>query len=177
MDVMLDIETFSTQSNACILTIGAIKFSRSSLEEPLNTCNKFYRRINKKSCDDVGLHTDPSTIEWWNSQNDDVKYEVFTDRDRVSLENCLIDFSKWFGKSRFIWGHGSVFDVTILENAYRACGMNPPWIFWNVRDTRTLYDIGKVSMKSLPTNNAHHAIYDCHRQIIGVKRALVNLVL
>ena len=55
--------------------------------------------------------------------------------------------------------------------------MNPPWIFWNVRDTRTLYDIGKVSMKSLPTNNAHHAIYDCHRQIIGVKRALVNLVL
>jgi hypothetical protein len=174
-DVMLDIETLSTQSDACILTIGAIKFSRNRYLLPLEQSDTFYRRISKESCDAAGLHTDPSTVEWWMKQSDDAKYEVFTEHDRVSIKNALYDFSEWFGNSRFIWGHGSVFDVTILNNAYRAHDMQPPWNFWNVRDTRTLYDIGNVSVKSLPKENAHHAVHDCYRQIVGVHRALRNL--
>ena len=53
--------------------------------------------------------------------------------------------------------------------------MQPPWVFWDVRDTRTLYDIGKVYVNSLPKGNAHHAVHDCYRQIVGVHRALRNL--
>jgi len=174
-DVMLDIETLSTQSDACILTIGAIKFPRKGELPPLENCDTFYRRISKESCDALGLHTEQSTVEWWMKQSEDAKYEVFTEHDRVPIENVLIEFSEWFGNSRFVWGHGSVFDVTILNNAYRVNGMQPPWVFWDVRDTRTLYDIGKVYVNSLPKGNAHHAVHDCYRQIVGVHRALRNL--
>ena len=174
-DVMLDIETLSTSSNACILTIGAIKFSRGDEVPPLYQCDTFYHRISKESCEEVGLQIDPSTIEWWMKQNEDAKYEVFTKKDRISIKQALVEFSEWFGNSKFIWGHGSVFDVTILNNAYSAHDMTPPWAFWNVRDTRTLYDIGRISVNSLPQDNTHHAVHDCYRQIVGVKRALTNL--
>lgn len=172
---MLDIETFSTRSNAAVLTIGAIKFSRRGKLYPLEDMDTFYCRINKDSCEAVGLHIDIETINWWEKQNEDAKYEVFTNEERIPLHLALIDLEKWIGPNKKIWGHGSVFDCTILDNAYRACGITTPWNFWDVRDTRTLYDIGGVKMNDLPTNNAHHAVHDAYRQIVGVKMAIENL--
>lgn len=172
---MLDIETLSTSSNACILTIGAIKFLRNEEIPLLENCDIFYRRISKDTCDKVGLHTDLETIKWWNKQTIEAKDEIYTNEDRLPLMQVLTEFSNWFGNSKFIWSHGSVFDITILSNAYRACGMEPPWNFWNIRDTRTLFDIGKININNIPNNNSHHAIYDCHRQIIGVQSAFKKL--
>ncbi len=45
-DVMIDIETLSTQSNALILTIGAVKFNRDKNISSLENCDTFYKRIN-----------------------------------------------------------------------------------------------------------------------------------
>jgi hypothetical protein len=44
-DVMLDIETYSTKTNACIMTIGAIKFKRGTELKKLEEMDTFYRRI------------------------------------------------------------------------------------------------------------------------------------
>ena len=44
-----------------------------------------------------------------------------------------------------VWGNGSTFDITILENAYKIIGDIPhPWKFWNIRDLRTLVNAASV---------------------------------
>jgi hypothetical protein len=54
-DVMIDLETYSTEKNAIILTIGAVKFDRSFKEDTIENCETFYKRINIDSCKKVGL--------------------------------------------------------------------------------------------------------------------------
>ena len=171
-EVMVDIETLSVLPNAAILTIGAVKFDRSNILPELSNCETFYRRIIPESCTNIGLLSSPDTIEWWNKQDKRIKYEAFDNPDRVGLKTALDEFKQWFRGSTKIWGHGDDFDCVILSNAFRACNMDVPWKFWNTRDTRTLFDLANISMKDLPQNNAHHALYDAYRQVIGVKRSL-----
>ena len=48
------------------------------------------------------------------------------------------------------------------------------WKFYNLRDTRTLYDLGKVFLRNIE-NNKHHSLYDCYNQILTLKEAFKNL--
>lgn len=175
---MLDLETLSTRANAVILIIGAIKFKRNgntSSFKDIDEKDKFYRRVTLKSCTDVKMDIDPETINWWHSQDKKVKHEALYSEDRCTLEKSLKDFSEWFNGSRFIWGNGSSFDVTIIEEAYKRVNIDIPWKFWNVRDLRTLFDFGRVYNRDLPTENKHDALYDCYRQIVGFHMAVRNL--
>jgi len=178
-EVMIDLETLSVRPHAIILVIGAIKFNRNSpiwKENPeFKKHNIFYRKIEIKSCEDVGLHRNPETELWWDSQDKDVKQEAFGGIDRISLKQALEKFTRWFRGSKCVWGHGSSFDITILGEAYKRCDMEIPWKFWLVRDTRTLFDLGNVKMSDLPTYNQHHALYDCYRQILGVQKSLKHI--
>jgi hypothetical protein len=186
MEVMLDIETLSTRPNAIILIIGAIKFKRTEKynenidDKILNKLDTFYRRITISSCTEVGLIQSKETVNWWESQKDEIKKEAFTDQNRVSLQEALKSFSVWFKEGEknsrtLIWGNGSDFDITILGEAYNRCNIEIPWKFWLVRDLRTLLDIGNIKMIDLPQYNLHHALYDCYRQIIGLTRAIKNI--
>lgn len=174
-EVMLDIETLSSRPNAVITVIGAIKFSRTGKLQPLEKLETFYRRINIQSCLHVGLQIDKNTLEWWNKQDKDAKYECIDNTDRVTLTEALNDFKTWFGNCEKIWGNGDDFDCTILDEAYTRTGIEKPWKFWNTRDVRTLFDLGCIRKYDLPNNNEHHALHDCYRQIVGVKKALKNL--
>lgn len=181
--VMLDLETLSVRPNAVILVIGAIKFNRNETwkenidEKELYKKNTFYRRIKIESCVNVGLYTEKETVEWWNNQSSDVKYEAIENPDRITLPEALREFKEWFGKNprTMIWGNGSSFDCTILGEAYKRCGMELPWKFWLERDLRTVMDLGDVRMGDLPQLQKHHALWDCYRQIIGFQRSLKNL--
>jgi hypothetical protein len=169
---MLDLETLGTSSNSVILSIGAVKFERKGNEI---TESVFYERINIQNCLDTGLEIDSKTLEWWKTQDKNVYYEAIENPNRLSLKNTLLDFSKWFGKSTYIWGKGPSFDCTILSNAYKKLGLEPPWKFWNERDVRTIFDLGNIKNYQLPTDNMHHPVDDCKRQIKGVKMALKKL--
>ena len=180
MEVMLDLETYSTEPNASILVIGAIKFNRKDKITDLDNYDTFYRRIDAGSCVSIGLHVDPKTVEWWSHQSQDAINEAIKHTDRIPIQQALEEFTLWFnrggkGKSLSggkIWGHGDDFDCVVLGSAYRACGAEPPWKFWNTRDTRTLFDLANITMKDLPQDNAHHALHDAYRQIIGVRKSL-----
>lgn len=180
---MLDLETLSTRPNAVILVICAVRFNRNHTysekidEKSLGTMETFYKRILIHSCLHLGLHVDKQTEDWWNQQDEDIMYEALLNPDRDSLPTVLKSFSKWFGSNprMRIWGNGSSFDVTILGEAYRLCGIEPPWKYWNVRDLRTVVDLGKVYMNDLPQDGHHNAKYDCYRQIIAFQRAKKNI--
>ena len=176
-DVMLDLETLSTKNNAIILIIGAIKFNRNDKWDDsfnLDNINKnkiFYQRITIESCEKVGLDRDIKTEEWWNQQDECVFNEAFGyENERISIQDALKNFNKWFGTSKYIWGNGSIFDITILSEAYNRCGIEIPWKFYNVRDLRTILDINNVKLSDFHNNSKHNALYDCFFQIKALQK-------
>lgn len=164
-DIMVDIETLSTCNNAVILTIGAVKFNRNRKTKSLEESFTFYRRINIDSCLEAGLVSSQDTLNWWNSQKEEIRHEVFENTDRVDLRQALEDFSHYFIGSKYIWSHGDDFDCVILNSAYKALDMTPPWKFWNTRDTRTIFDIAKIRLDSFENNNLHHSLHDAYNQV------------
>jgi len=175
---MIDIETMAVSSNAAILTIGAIKFNRNGNNSDITKMDRFYSRVDMKSCVDVGLKVDPTTIKWWSTQPKEISKEIYTTEDRFSIQTALESFSEWYGNTKtttHVWGHGSHFDIPIMESAYKACGLKPPWGFWQVRDTRTLYEAVSVERPNMYKNMKHHAMYDAFRQIVAVQNAFKKL--
>uniref|UniRef100_A0A6C0LWW7 3'-5' exoribonuclease Rv2179c-like domain-containing protein n=1 Tax=viral metagenome TaxID=1070528 RepID=A0A6C0LWW7_9ZZZZ len=176
-NVMLDLETLSTDSNSVILTIGAVRFNREYKVPELSKCDTFYRRIKLGSCEEVGLQTSKDTQEWWDSQSKSARHEVFINKDRVGIHQALCEFVEWFGRSSYIWAHGDDFDCVVLNSAYKACDILPPWKFWNTRDTRTIYDIAKVHINDVPVEIAHHALHDAYRQVVLLQNSFKILKL
>lgn len=172
---MVDIETFSTNINAAILTIGAIKFSRNNQITELKNMDTFYRRISLDSCKQLGLKIDKKTIEWWRLQEPISQEEVFSDKNRFPLKEVLIEFKNWFPNGAIFWSHGISFDSVILENAYNKCNIPIPWSYWRLRDTRTLFDIANVQRETINNNILHNALHDCYRQIITLYKAFNKL--
>jgi len=192
LEVMIDLETLSVRPDSAILIIAAIKFDRNEkwsqkaklvpkeeqscrLIEGVAGVHCFYKRIDLLSCLELGMRISPETQAWWSTQDENIRKEAFGPENRIVLKEALKQFSEWFGDSKLIWGHGDDFDCTILGEAYERCSMEKPWKFWNTRDTRTLFDLASVRMSDLPTENKHHALYDCYRQIIGVQLAIKKL--
>lgn len=180
---MVDIETLSTNSNALILCIGAIKFntrgdiSKTNLEE----LDKFYCLIDIEDCKRYSLDIEEKCIEWWNKQPQ--KDEIFKEYNRVPLKECLINFNKWINlenclsQSICIWSNGVAFDIPILENAYKKTQVEIPWKYWNVRDSRTIVKTLNVYTPNIQgyKNMAHNPLYDCYRQIITLQKAFKKI--
>lgn len=167
MNVMLDLETLGTKPGCIILSIGAVTF---------NGDYKFYRNINSNNCALYGLKAEQNTVEWWSNQTQQAKDSLTI--DRVRLSEALNDFTKWFKdvKGQQIWCQGANFDVPVLEAAYDAVKFQIPWKFWNVRDTRTVYDITGFDPKTVQREGTYHnALDDCEHQIKCVKEALKNV--
>lgn len=162
-DVMLDIETTSTRVHAGILTIGAIRFDRNASLKNLSEYDKFYVKIDIDSCVNRDCHIDESTMSWWESQKKHIKDEAFS--GTVPIDEALISFKKWFGRSRFVWGNGDDFDCAILDEWFKKCDITPPWKFWNTRDCRTLYDVTGINLNDFKGREQHNALHDCYYQI------------
>lgn len=138
IQVMLDLETMSTRSNAAIASIGAVKF-----EVGTGIGDTFYRTVDLRTCKAVGLHVDPETVEWWNKQDKNARQALL--KDNVSLAQALDDFAQWFGsKSLPVWGNGAGFDNVIMDNAYRAVNTKRPWLPWEDRCYRTIKNVIQV---------------------------------
>jgi exodeoxyribonuclease VIII len=172
-DVMIDLETLNTTPDSVILVIAAVKFSRRG-KELSKDLPFFYKKVTIQSCLDKGLTISKDTQDWWDKQDPEIRKEAFGE-PRVDLKTALVDFKKWIGKEEYIWSHGSSFDIVILNEALRRCGLKSPWKFWNHRDTRTLFDVAGIKNSDLPQGDKHNALADCHRQIAGVNMAYTRL--
>jgi len=161
-DVMIDIETASIKYNACILSIGIVAFN---LYSPSDNTDSLELLIDKKSCDDLNLHTCENTMKWWSTQKPEVRRRAFEDGPRLNIKEALIklnDFCKKYKCKRY-WSQGINFDYIVLENAYTQLNMNPTWKFWQLRDSRTIQHM--LSDTPNKPEDAHDAISDCKHQI------------
>jgi hypothetical protein len=171
---MLDLETYATTMDACVMTIGAVVFDLSGKQ-----LESFYRRIDSASCDAIGLRKDPKTIAFWSQQSDKSRHEIETLENRVNIQDAIHDFTQFWKANRcdFLWCNGANFDEPILSTIYDKLGMEKPWRFFNVRCVRTLLSL--VNLKTSSTGLvSHHAVDDCRNQIKGVNKAfkMLNLI-
>jgi len=164
--LMVDLETLATSPDAVILTIGAVLF------DPYSTriFDKFYTRVDIDSCDKLGMRVDDSTIEWWGKQSKQAQDEAFSEENRLHIEEAIEKFHKFAWNSEAYWSHGSIFDINILESYYRKLNKATPWQFWQIRDTRTIFDLGYDP--ELPKVTAHNALEDANAQAIGVQTVM-----
>lgn len=177
---MIDIETLGTAPNSVILTIGAVRFDRilQSKQIPkLSELDCLYIRVSKDSCIDKGMIEDTDTISWWKAQSPEARKECEIDEDRFPIEEALKELAQWMSstdkKRTYVWANGSCFDHTILTDAYKRCGLDLPWEWWNLRDLRTMLDLAGIRLSDIPSiGKKHHALYDCYNQIVGFWRAM-----
>lgn len=134
--VMVDLETLSTNVNAAIVSIGAVKFSYT-----MGIQSKFKVNISGKSCHDHGLHLCPNTIKWWSEQSKEAQdsWKV----NPQSLEDGLDLFLEWWGDEKDVWFYcnGLSFDAPILRSALDAIGKEQPWKYRHEMDLRTIYNM------------------------------------
>ncbi|NBP58700.1 3'-5' exoribonuclease [bacterium] len=167
--LMVDLETLATTPNAAILSIGAVTFDPNSS----NIYDDFYYRVELESLEGLDSYIDDGTIEWWSKQDASVQEEAFNPEGRVDIRLVIDDFYKFCMGASHFWSHGSTFDIIILEHYFRQLGKPYPWNFWQVRDTRTLFDLGYDP--EMPQANKHHALEDAVRQAIGVQNMFRKL--
>lgn len=184
--VMFDMETLAKGYDAVIVTLGAIKFDPfgDDRDKATRTNPMYYGRYEIGLQEEKGRVICEDTMKWWSRQDKAAQDEAFGDGDdRVELDQGLEDFNKFFNgvqtgakaapKGRFIWGHGSMFDVRNMEHAYRQFDVAVPWHYPSVRDTRTLFDLGVSA--DMPKGEHHHALADAMRQVIGVQNCYRKL--
>lgn len=164
-NVMIDLETMSTDSNAAIVSIGAVFFNENEIGK------KFYVNVDLGSSVMAGGVTDQDTINWWNKQPEKVKRAL--DDMKQSIEMALQLFSEFLGdaKNIKIWGNSSAFDNVILANAYKRLGKDVPWQFWDDRCYRTMKSLFKdVEMKR---EGDHHNAED---DAVSQSKHLIEIV-
>ncbi len=159
-DLMVDLETLSTENNAAILSIGAVYFDIKTGD--IGT--KFYVNIDLQSCLDVGLEISGTTVEWWLNQDPKAIDALLSDKHNI--HNALYMFRAFFEPGAYIWGNSARFDLGILANAYAAIGTKIPWSFRNERCFRTFSGLMPSVRNSMQFEGTkHNAIDDCINQI------------
>lgn len=166
--IMIDLETLGTRPGSVILSIGAVVFDLKTGKLGA----EFYKNISRASCEKAGLTTDASTVVWWEQQSPEAKAAL--EPDQVTLLEALAAFTDWFARvgGECVWGHGASFDPVLLESAYRAERVLPPWKFWNVRCCRTVLALGNRTLDKTRFGQHHNALDDAKSQAMAVAAAL-----
>lgn len=143
-DISIDCETLGLSVDAAILSIGAVRFDRTTGKH-LAT---YYVEIDGDSAI-RGRAVSFSTVAWWIKQGGAAK-QVFNDSNpKQNLPTALMDFAAWCrgvgaGVPQ-VWFNGPCEDGAWLKDAYtRNCvGLQQAWGHMNVRDMRTIVDLAQ----------------------------------
>lgn len=170
--IMLDLETFGTKPGSVIRSVGAAAFSPFG-EDVTAT---FYANISEESAVAAGLTKDPRTVAWWAEQDAEAQAALL-DNQRDIIET-MAAFAVWFLEvgGEQVWAQGATFDPVLWEAAAAAVNIRVPWKFWNVRDTRTIYEVSSLITSDIPRNGTYHnALDDAVYQVACVQAAYRNL--
>ncbi len=163
MNNMVDLETLGQRFDAPIITVGAVFFDPATGE----LGPEFYRAVDLDSAIRFG-RVSGETLKWWFKQSDAARHAAVDGKE--PLDKVLKDFADWYrgvNSKAPIWGNGPTFDITILEDAYwRVFDKEAPWKFWNVRDCRTILELGQAIGYKKPDLKgvAHNALDDARHQ-------------
>jgi 3' exoribonuclease, RNase T-like len=164
--IMLDIESLCTRPGCVVLAAAFVRFS----DEASTTLN-----LSIPEQQALGLEIDPQTQAWWTQQP--AESWAAATSNAVPLRAALDHFSSWInwaspGEDALIWCHGATFDAPILGEVYRRAELEPPWKFWNIQCTRTLYNLAGVDQRAYSVPPPHVALNDALGQTRAANAAL-----
>lgn len=177
-DIMVDLETMDNVPSAAIVAIGAVQCDLTTGE----LGSAFYRVVDLKDQDQLGMTMNTETLYWWLQQSDGARHALLID-GKISLAGMCQKFTKWLGsidpsgEKLRLWGNGASFDNAILRYAYRRCGIElhseegPGVKFWNDRDMRTIVGFYPKQMQEkwrrtvLRKGDYHNALDDAKHQV------------
>ena len=168
----IDIETLGTNPDTVVLTIGGIKFDPMADDE---LHSEFYYRLDVDEQIDMGRTVDEKTLEWWETQSEEVKAEALDTNDRIPVEETLKALNKWLVGVDKIWCQGPVFDIGILENLYKQIGLHHNWPFYIIRDSRTLFSLMDKDPRKEIDFKAHNALADAIVQSLCIQKVYKKL--
>ena len=159
--VMVDLETLAVAADACILSIGAVRFD---LESDKIDDAGFYASISVESNLHMGRKISEDTLIWWFKQSTDAQ-GVFLEKKKP-LVWALMEFRDWLvGNDCQIWSNGADFDLPILAHAFGQVGMEVPWKFWNSNCFRTYKKLpGAKQLRAPNVGVKHNALSDAITQ-------------
>ena len=170
----IDIETLGTKPDTTVLTIGAVKFNPFTKEDPYAD---LYLKVDADQQLEAGRSVDEDTLKWWTTQPQEIQDEAFLSTDRTSVEDTLAQLNKYLVGVDKIWCQGPVFDICILENLYRQYNKHFNWVFWNIRDSRTLFGLMQEDPRKKYKFAAHNALEDCRIQSKCIQEVYAELQL
>ena len=158
INIAIDLETLSLESDAAIVAIAAVPFNPyGSVEGYIDvfdvnagrvgeTLGSFYEVVNATSCALAGMNIDMETVKWWSNQDEEAKAELLT-REPMNIGAAMNAFHNYLesivnahNAEIVIWAQGGDFDFPILTNAYRKVmkGSKLPWNYRDKRDARSI---------------------------------------
>jgi len=164
---MLDLETLGKGNNAVISQIGGCVFQPCAKEWKIKSFCFF---VDPQSCIDVGMEMDWDTIKWWMRQEEAARAKFQGATMSIQEALSLLSQASW-ADMRGVWSHGACFDIPILENAFRKCGMKAPWNYKTVRDTRTVFWLTAPVWPDNPVKHSaeHDAIAQAGAVVNGLR--------
>jgi len=178
-DLMIDIETLGTKTDAAILSIAAVFFDPVTGE----TGATFHGKSKWFSLDSSGI--DPEAVKWWLQQDKEAQNKLTDDKNGKHIKHLLEEFIEWVSKNSQItkikpWGNGATFDIVILERNIDKFWLKAPWRFWNIRDVRTIVDLGSrigIDHKEVEFEGVKHdALDDAKHQVKYVNQIIKKLL-
>jgi hypothetical protein len=167
---MFDLETLDTKPSAVILSLGAIRFN--PLEDGIDhNDGRLSMRLEIDPQSGMGRTISEDTIAWWATQSKEAQDAAFGDDNRIPVIEAVEKFHKFVWGCDRIWSQGS-FDVNIMEHLYTSIQKPYTWQYWQVRDSRTLFDFVDGAMDR---TKHHDAVEDAIAQAEAVQRALCKI--
>ena len=169
MHLMIDLETLATSPDAALLTIGACKFNPHGAD----IHSTYYERIILETQEGYDRVINEDTLSWWSQQDKQIQEDAFGEgEDRIDLKDAMKKLYTFGLGTSNVWSHGSIFDVVIVEDVCRSFQQAVTWKFWEVRDTRTLFDLADISVR---IEGKHNALTDAVAQAKAVQQAYKKL--
>jgi len=157
--MMIDLETLSTKPEAVIISCGVVMFDPVAGKVSKDSSCQRHDVLQIQAQLNMGRIVDAGTLKWWMCQSDEaIRAWNKPERECIRQDAFLSDLTRfWFkNHAEYVWSHGSIFDIAILENMYGL--VMHPWRFWNIRDTRTLFHNKDFQIKR--DKGVHHNALD-----------------
>jgi len=165
---MIDIETLNTAPDSVILSVGGVKFNPHTHETPFD--HKHWR-LDIDAQFTLGRTVSESTLEWWGRQATHIREAAFSETDRITLQDFAKDMNRWLTGCKEVWCQGPQFDMVMIEHLFTQLDHHRNWVYWQIRDSRTLFSIMPRDPRKDIQEDLHDALADAFWQAKCVQQA------